>query len=83
MQNAKIRITIVTDAYAMLVGAEAVAGAILLDYWDTPVPTAVWITIILIVTLALNIFAVGIFGEAVSSHVMDLYKQYCPMLQRD
>ncbi|EHA46083.1 hypothetical protein MCOR27_006654 [Pyricularia oryzae] len=51
-------------AYAMLVGAEAVAGAILLDYWNTPVPTAVWITIILIVTLALNIFAVGIFGEA-------------------
>lgn len=52
----------------MLVGAEAVAGAILLDYWNTPVPTAVWITIILLVTLALNIFAVGIFGEAVSSH---------------
>lgn len=51
-------------AYAMLVGAEASAGAILLDYWDTPVPTAVWITIILIVTLCLNIFAVEIFGEA-------------------
>ncbi|KAH6687306.1 proline-specific permease [Plectosphaerella plurivora] len=51
-------------AYAMLVGAEASAGAILLDYWNTPVPPAVWITIILIVTLALNIFAVAIFGEA-------------------
>ncbi|EGY15081.1 Proline-specific permease like protein [Verticillium longisporum] len=51
-------------AYAMLVGAEASAGAILLDYWNTPVPAAVWITIILIVTLALNIFAVSIFGEA-------------------
>ncbi|KAK2003003.1 amino acid permease [Colletotrichum falcatum] len=51
-------------AYAMLVGAEASAGAILLDYWQTPVPSAVWITIILLVTLALNIFAVEIFGEA-------------------
>ncbi|KAK1485144.1 amino acid permease [Colletotrichum tamarilloi] len=51
-------------AYAMLVGAEASAGAILLDYWKTPVPSAVWITIILLVTLALNIFAVEIFGEA-------------------
>ncbi|EOD50693.1 putative proline-specific permease protein [Neofusicoccum parvum UCRNP2] len=51
-------------AYAMLVGAEASAGAILLDYWNTPVPPAVWITIILVITLALNIFAVEIFGEA-------------------
>ncbi|SPN99285.1 probable proline-specific permease (proline transport protein) [Cephalotrichum gorgonifer] len=51
-------------AYAMLVGAEASAGAILFEYWDTPVPTAVWIAIILIVTLGLNIFGVAIFGEA-------------------
>ena len=51
-------------AYAMLVGAEAVAGAILLDYWETPVPSWVWITIILAVTLGLNIFAVSVFGEA-------------------
>lgn len=50
--------------YSILVGAEAVAGAILLNYWDTPVPTAVWITIILFVNLFLNIVAVGIFGEA-------------------
>ncbi|KYG41172.1 hypothetical protein M433DRAFT_76395 [Acidomyces richmondensis BFW] len=50
--------------YAMLVGAETSAGAILLDYWQTPVPTAVWITMILVIILALNIFAVGVFGEA-------------------
>lgn len=50
--------------YAMLVGAETTAGAILFEYWDTPVPTAVWITIILVIILLLNIFAVGIFGEA-------------------
>ncbi|KAK4193201.1 amino acid permease/ SLC12A domain-containing protein [Podospora australis] len=51
-------------AYAILVAAEASAGAILLDYWDTPVPAAVWITIILVVCLALNIIAVEVFGEA-------------------
>lgn len=51
-------------AYAILIAAEATAGAILLDYWATPVPTAVWITIFLIVILLLNIVAVGVFGEA-------------------
>ncbi|KAL2271365.1 hypothetical protein VTJ83DRAFT_736 [Remersonia thermophila] len=51
-------------AYAILVAAEATAGAILLEYWDTPVPPAVWITIILLVCLVLNIIAVSVFGEA-------------------
>ncbi|KAK4167191.1 amino acid permease/ SLC12A domain-containing protein [Cladorrhinum sp. PSN259] len=51
-------------AYSILVAAEASAGAILLDYWDTPVPAAVWITIILLVVLFLNIIAVEVFGEA-------------------
>ncbi|PSN63408.1 amino-acid permease inda1 [Corynespora cassiicola Philippines] len=51
-------------AYAILVAAEATAGAILLSYWDTPVHDAVWITIFLVIVLFLNIVAVGIFGEA-------------------
>jgi amino acid transporter len=51
-------------AYAILVAAESTAGSILLQYWDTPVPSAVWITIILLVVLLLNIFAVSVFGEA-------------------
>lgn len=51
-------------AYAVLVAAEASAGAILIDYWETPVHSAVWITIILVVCLALNIIAVEVFGEA-------------------
>ncbi|KAL2161746.1 hypothetical protein VTH06DRAFT_8308 [Thermothelomyces fergusii] len=51
-------------AYAILVAAEASAGAILLDYWETPVHVGVWITIILVVCLLLNIIAVQIFGEA-------------------
>ncbi|KAF2793077.1 proline-specific permease-like protein [Melanomma pulvis-pyrius CBS 109.77] len=51
-------------AYAILVAAEATAGSILLDYWETPVPAAVWIAIFLVVILFLNIVAVGVFGEA-------------------
>ncbi|KAF2026514.1 proline-specific permease-like protein [Setomelanomma holmii] len=51
-------------AYAILVAAEATAGSILLDYWETPVHNAVWITIFLIVVLFLNIVAVEVFGEA-------------------
>lgn len=51
-------------AYAILVAAEATAGAILLDYWKTPVPAGAWITIFMLVILFLNIVAVGIFGEA-------------------
>jgi amino acid transporter len=51
-------------AYAILVAAEATVGAILLDYWQTPVHAAVWITIFLIVILFLNIIAVSWFGEA-------------------
>ncbi|WPH00025.1 amino acid permease [Acrodontium crateriforme] len=51
-------------AYSILIAAETTAGAIVIDYWKNPVPTAVWITIILIVLLFLNIVAVKWFGEA-------------------
>ena len=51
-------------AYAILVAAEATAGAILVDYWNTPVHNAVWIIIFLLVILFLNIVAVELFGEA-------------------
>ncbi|KAK3362444.1 proline-specific permease [Lasiosphaeria hispida] len=50
--------------YSVIIATEATAGAILLDYWKTPVPSWVWITIILAVNLALNIIAVEVFGEA-------------------
>jgi amino acid transporter len=50
-------------AYAILVAAEATAGAILISYW-TPTSAAIWITIFLVVVLFLNIVAVEVFGEA-------------------
>lgn len=51
-------------AYALLIGAEASAVAILFDYWNTGVHAAVWLTIYLVVILGLNIIAVSFFGEA-------------------
>lgn len=51
-------------AYAMLIGAEATAAGIVIDYWGANVNIAVWITIVLLVILGLNIIAVSFFGEA-------------------
>lgn len=51
-------------AYAMLVGAEATAAGIVIEYWKPPVNIALWIAIVLIIMLLLNIVAVSFFGEA-------------------
>lgn len=51
-------------AYSMLIGAEAVAAGIIIDYWNPPVNIGLWIAIVLAVMLALNIIAVSYFGEA-------------------
>lgn len=51
-------------AYAMLVGAEATAAAVVIGYWEPPVSVGLWIAIILVVILILNIIAVSFFGEA-------------------
>ncbi|KHO00261.1 amino-acid permease inda1 [Metarhizium album ARSEF 1941] len=51
-------------AYAILIGAEATAAGIIIDYWGANVNIAVWITIVLGVILFLNIIAVSFFGEA-------------------
>lgn len=50
--------------YAILVAAEISAASIVIDYWTTKVHVAVWITILLVVVVALNIFAVKFYGEA-------------------
>lgn len=51
-------------AYAILIAAEATAGAIVLQYWAANVNPGIWIAMILIVILFLNIVAVSWFGEA-------------------
>ena len=49
---------------AITICAEVSAAAIVITYWTTSVPVAVWITIILGGILALNIFTVKGYGEA-------------------
>lgn len=45
------------------VPAEITAGSIVISYWDSPVHIAVWITILLVVIVALNCFPVSVYGE--------------------
>nr|POE80842.1 putative proline-specific permease put4 [Quercus suber]POE80848.1 putative proline-specific permease put4 [Quercus suber] len=50
---------------ALTLCAEVSAASIVIDFWtDGSINPAVWITIILVVIVALNIFAVSIYGEA-------------------
>jgi len=52
--------------YSITLCAEISAAAVVIGFWDTEqkVNQAVWITIIIILLLFLNIFAVAIYGEA-------------------
>ncbi|KAF4310323.1 Amino acid/polyamine transporter I [Botryosphaeria dothidea] len=47
----------------ILVPYEITAAAIVIDYWETPVNIAVWITIMLVVIVALNALPVRFYGE--------------------
>lgn len=51
---------------AITICAEISAAAVVIGYWEGAKDTnvAVWITVILVVIIALNIFAVSIYGEA-------------------
>lgn len=47
----------------ILVPYEITAAAIVIEYWESPVPIAVWITIMIIVIVALNALPVQFYGE--------------------
>ncbi|KAF7552772.1 hypothetical protein G7Z17_g4099 [Cylindrodendrum hubeiense] len=49
--------------FMLAVPLEITAAAIVVEYWDTPVPLAAWITIFLVVVVALNCFPVKYYGE--------------------
>ena len=51
-------------AYAILVAAEISAASVVVEYWSQSISPGVWITIVLVLVVALNIFAVGIYGES-------------------
>ncbi|KAF9073569.1 proline permease PrnB [Rhodocollybia butyracea] len=43
---------------------EITAAALVIDYWDSPVNIAVWITIFIVVIVGLNVLPVKYYGEA-------------------
>ena len=43
---------------------EIVAAAITIEYWDSPVSPALWVTIFLVLVITINLFGVEGFGEA-------------------
>ncbi|GAB7340469.1 hypothetical protein MBLNU457_6895t1 [Dothideomycetes sp. NU457] len=49
---------------AITLCAEISAAAVVIGFWNDSINQAAWITIIIVVVLCLNIFAVSIYGEA-------------------
>ncbi|KAH6962388.1 amino acid permease/ SLC12A domain-containing protein [Ilyonectria sp. MPI-CAGE-AT-0026] len=50
-------------SFGILVAYEITAAALVIEYWPNAVPTAVWITIIFVVIVALNLSPVGVYAE--------------------
>lgn len=50
--------------FALGIAGEITVTTIVIQYWATPVPTAVWYTIIGVVIIACNVFPVSVYGEA-------------------
>lgn len=48
----------------ILVPYEITAAAVVIQYWDSPVNVAVWITIFIIVIVGLNLLPVSFYGES-------------------
>ncbi|CCE87337.1 Piso0_005886 [Millerozyma farinosa CBS 7064] len=51
-------------AFSMLVASEVTAASIVIQYWNTTINIAVWITIFLALVFVLNMSSVKYFGEA-------------------
>ncbi|KAI5922111.1 proline permease PrnB [Camillea tinctor] len=51
-------------SFGIIMAYEITAATILIDYWPHDVNVAVWITIIMIVVVALNFCPVGVYAEA-------------------
>ncbi|KAL4974902.1 proline-specific permease [Aspergillus desertorum] len=51
-------------SFAMLLASEVTASGLIIEYWNPPVSVGLWIAIVLLVILALNVFAVEWYGES-------------------
>lgn len=56
---------------ALTLCAEISAAAIVIGFWNDTINQAAWISIILVVIVCLNIFAVSIYGEAEFSEYIE------------
>ncbi|PQK08850.1 hypothetical protein BB8028_0001g09220 [Beauveria bassiana] len=50
--------------FSLGIAGEITITTIVIQYWESPVPTAAWYTIIAVVIIACNFFPVAIYGEA-------------------
>lgn len=50
-------------SFGIVVAYEITAASIIIDYWPNNVPIAAWITIMMVVILALNFCPVGVYAE--------------------
>ncbi|KAJ5371411.1 uncharacterized protein N7496_007503 [Penicillium cataractarum] len=50
--------------FAITVPAEITAATVVVEYWGSHVPVAVWITVFMVIIVLLNCFPVKVYGEA-------------------
>lgn len=50
--------------WTIVLPAELSAAAVLIGFWNHNITPAAWITITLVVTITINMFGAGIYGEA-------------------
>ncbi|KAJ6567180.1 amino acid permease [Mycena vulgaris] len=50
--------------WIIVLPAELSAASVLINFWNTSVNNAVWITIIMVVVIAINLCGAGVYGEA-------------------
>lgn len=58
--------------YIIVVPNQLTAAALVIQYWNHTIPVAAWISIFMIVILAINLAGVKYFGEIVSFQICDL-----------
>jgi amino acid transporter len=50
--------------WTIILPAELSAAAVLIGFWDSTTSPAVWITVTMVVTITINMFGAGVYGEA-------------------
>ncbi|KAH6986643.1 amino acid permease/ SLC12A domain-containing protein [Ilyonectria destructans] len=50
-------------SFGILIAYEITAASLIINYWDNPVPVAVWITIMMVVIVLLNTAPVRVYAE--------------------